>query len=296
MVFFQPNFRPRRSALFLPASNLRAIAKAATLACDTLIFDLEDSVADTERDQARVNLLERVAPTDFGRREKVVRVSAISSPHFEGDVAAALQANPDNILLPKLEHAGHLHELRRRIFTAGGPSSPGLWAMIETPLGLLNLRDFVDAATETGLCGLVVGPNDLAKSTGVAMRPGRAAMIPWFMQVIAAARAGGMCVLDGVYNNFADQAGFGAECAQGVELGFDGKTLIHPSQIPAVNAAFAPSTAEFERARRIVAAYGAPENAGKGAIQIDGEMVERLHLHYAETLLHHEAMFKTETD
>jgi len=274
MVFFFADWRPRRSVLFVPASNARAIAKSATLGADVLIFDLEDSVASAERGAARANLAD--LPTKESARERIVRIHRPDHEAFRDDIAAALTAHPDAILVPKVETANHLAAVREI-----APGIP-LWAMVETPLALLNLGEI---AAAPGLACLVLGPNDLARSTGVAMRPGRAAMIPWFMSVIAAARAHRLCVLDGVFNAFADAAGFAAECGQAAELGIDGKTLIHPSQVEPANRAFSPDPAELDHARAICAAFARPENAARGAISLDGEMIERLHLEQAERLL-----------
>jgi len=281
MVHLVENWRPRRSVLFMPASNERALAKAASLPCDALIFDLEDSVAPEQQEAARANLLAKVRQADFGPRERIVRTSASGHPEFARDFETAIQCEVDAILLPKVETAGELAAAAARLDEAG--SDARLWAMIESPRAILDIREIASATPS--LCCLVLGPNDLAKSTGVPMRPGRAAMIPWFMHVVAAARAHGLAVLDGVYNAFRDAEGFAAECAQAAELGFDGKTLIHPSQIEPANAAFSPSAAELEHAARIVAAFATPEATGRGAIQIDGEMVERLHLDSAVRLL-----------
>lgn len=279
MVFITPDWRPRRSVLFVPASNLRAIGKSASLPADAVIFDLEDSVSAGEQDAARTNLVERVASGDFGRRERIVRVSAVGGPDFAGDFAAALACAPDAILLPKVEDARTIAAVAPLL----GDSPTRLWAMIESPRAIVDVAGI--AGADPRLQCLVVGPNDLAKSTGVAMRPGRAAMVPWFMAVVAAARAGGLAVLDGVYNNFRDTEGFAAECMQGAELGFDGKTLIHPAQIEPANRAFSPAPDELDRARRIVAAYEDPANTGRGAISLDGEMIEPLHLESARQLL-----------
>ena len=291
MVFIPEHaekFRFRRSALFMPASNARALEKARTLSCDTLIFDLEDAVADDALGTAHENLLTLVKGEEFGGRERVIRVSAYGSPTFSEDLAVALACQPDAILLPKVEQAGTIAEVANLAGSDGPIPAPGLWtpaiwAMIETPMALLNLRE-ICAASKRLSC-LVVGPNDLAKATGTSMEQGRDAMLPWLMMIIAAARAHGQSVLDGVYNNFRDIDGLAAECAQGASMGFDGKTLIHPSQIDTANNAFGPSEKEIARAQAIVDAFSLPSADGKGAIQINGEMVERLHLAVAERLL-----------
>ncbi len=281
MVHLTKNWRPRRSVLFMPASNARALEKARTLACDGVIFDLEDSIAEGGKDEARRSLVDIAGKGDYGPRERIVRTNTANSPGFAADLKAALAISPDAILLPKLESAATLTEVSAHI----GKNGPALWAMIETAAAILEISEIVRAAPETGLTVLVIGPNDLAKSIGVTMRPDRRAMIPWFSSVIAPARAFDLAVLDGVFNNFSDHDGFEAECHQGAELGFDGKTLIHPSQIEPANRIFGPQDEEIERARKIVAAYELPANKTAGVINLDGEMVERLHLEAAKRLL-----------
>jgi len=292
MVFIPANgnspkpFRFRRSALFMPASNARALAKAPALSCDCLLFDLEDAVAEAERPQAFENLRKVVSNTDFGTRETVIRTSMAHSRHFDEDLAIAMECGANAILLPKVATDETITAVSAQLEKKG--SDAALWAMIETPLALINLAAIAGAGSPAKggrLECLVVGPNDLAKETGVSLSAGRTAMQPWLMQVVAAARAFGMSVLDGVYNNFRDAGGLAAECTQGAIMGFDGKTLIHPAQIEAANAAFGPSETELERARAIVSAFKRSENANRGAIQIDGEMIERLHLEMAERLL-----------
>lgn len=289
MVFVPENaetFRFRRSVLFMPASNARAIEKAGRLDCDAVIFDLEDSVSEADRPRAHDNLRALVAGADFGNRETVIRTSDPDSTNFAEDLDIAAGCGVDAILLPKVETSAQLSTTTELLENAGCTSR--LWAMVETPMALMNLREIVEHCAPVGggrLECLVVGPNDLAKATGVNLRDGRSAMQPWLMQVIAAARAFGLAVLDGVYNNFRDLEGLAAECAEGARMGFDGKTLIHPAQIEAANAAFGPSEEELSRARLIVESFNQPEHATSGAIQIKGEMVERLHLDMAQKLL-----------
>jgi len=288
MVFLDRDWRPRRSVLFLPASNPRAISRAAALPCDCVIFDLEDSVAPEMADAARRNV-RSIHPADFGRRERIVRVSAFGSLSFEADLEAALVAKPDAILLPKVEAAEPIVSVSARL--AGSGSAARLWAMVETPQAILEIAAI--ARADSRLQVLVMGPNDLSKTTGVPMLPGRVAFVPWFMSVIAAGRANRLCILDGVYNDFRNGEGLAEECRGGALLGFDGKTLIHPSQIDAANAAFSPSAEEFAAARRVVDAFALPENKLLGAIAFDGVMVERLHLENAERLLQWEHRFKS---
>jgi citrate lyase subunit beta / citryl-CoA lyase len=288
MVFLSPHWRPRRSLLYVPASNQRAIAKAAGLACDTVILDLEDSVAASMAEEARANL-RGIARDCFGGKEVVVRVSSLPSAGFGQDLAAALAVLPDAVLLPKVVNADAIRTMSARLASAGSPAR--IWSMVETPGAILEIASI--AAADPRLAALVIGPNDLAKATGVPMLPGRAAFVPWFMSVVAAARANGLCVLDGVYNQFRDTEGFAEECRQAASLGFDGKTLIHPAQIDAANAAFSPTEDDFAAARRIVEAFALPHNRDSGAIALDGGMVERLHLESAERLLQLESRFGT---
>ena len=273
MVFIPENipadFKLRRSALFMPSSNSRALEKAKTLVCDVLMFDLEDGVADEMRDAAHANLLNQVKGQDFGNSETVIRTSVPGASGFATDLKIAIECAPDAILLPKISTAEALLHVTRQV-----SADIKLWAMIETPLALMNLKEICNATPQ--LTCLIVGPNDLAKDTGTKMD--RKIMSSWLMMVIAAARAYDLCVLDSVYNRFRDLDGFAAECKEGAAMGFDGKTLIHPSQIEGANAAFGPMETEIARAKEIIAAFELAQNANKGAIQMDGEMVERMHL------------------
>ncbi|MBO6857404.1 MULTISPECIES: CoA ester lyase [Stappiaceae] len=271
--------RPRRSALYMPGSNARALEKAATLDVDCLLLDLEDAVAPDAKDMARTQIVEAVSARPYGNREVVIRINGLETPWGEDDLAAAVKANPDAILVPKVNGPADLQMVAHKLSLLGASADLKLWAMMETPLAMLN-------AAAIGACGqdpavrlscFVMGTNDLAKETRARLTPGRAAMTPWLMTCVAAARAGGIDILDGVYNAFQDEEGFAAECAQGVDMGMDGKTLIHPKQIAPCHAAFSPSEEEVAWARKINSLFDEPENAGKGAIQVDGKMVERLH-------------------
>lgn len=284
MVFIPANktgFRFRRSALFMPASNERALAKAPGLDCDAVIFDLEDAVGDGERKNALNNLIQLVRNVDFGKKETVLRTTRYEGPAFAADLDMAIECGVDVVLLPKVETPKAIHAAEAQLKAAG--SKAMLWAMIETPLALMNLKEIASASSR--LKSLVVGPNDLSKATGVSLADQRLALRPWLMQIVATARAYGLGVLDGVYNSFRDEEGFRMECEQGAAMGFDGKTLIHPSQILPANQCFGPNKRELDRAHIIVEAFGRKENANKGVIQIDGEMVERLHFEQAQTLL-----------
>lgn len=265
-----------RSALFLPASNARAIEKARTLDCDVAILDLEDAVAPEAKLEARAAAVEAVRSGGFGPRLGV-RINGLDTDWGADDLRALTDAGATLIVAPKVDDAD-----AARALTAALPSGAVLWAMIETPRALLNLNAI--AAVE-GLEALMLGVNDLAVGLRTGPSPDREPLKPWLAATVAAARAHGLLALDGVYNAFTDLEGFAAECAQGRLYGFDGKSLIHPSQIAPAHAAFAPSEAEIARARAIVAAFAAPDADGKGAIRVDGEMVERLHLSAAERVL-----------
>ena len=272
-------FRPRRSALYMPGSNARALEKARTLDVDCLILDLEDAVAPDSKDIARQQIVEAVTAGGYGSREVVIRVNGLDTPWGEADIAAAVTARPDAILIPKVNSLADLERVAHRLALAGAPQSLKLWAMMETPQAMLDAASIASAGRDPNvrLSCFVMGTNDLAKETRARLVKGRSVMLPWLMTCVAAARTGGIDILDGVYNDFNDLDGFADECAQGAEMGMDGKTLVHPKQVDACHAAFSPSEAEIAWARRINDAFALPENADKGAIQIDGKMVERLH-------------------
>jgi citrate lyase subunit beta/citryl-CoA lyase len=271
--------RPRRSVLYMPGSNARALEKAKTLACDGVVLDLEDSVAPDAKEAARDQVVEAVKAGGFGRREVFVRVNGLDTPWHADDLAAAAHAGSDAILVPKISNPQQLEMIGRRLLDMRTPEKTRVWAMIETPLAIFNVLAIAGAArdSETRLAGFILGTNDLAKETRARIVPGRAPMLPWLSQCVLAARHNGIDILDGVYNDTADAQGFAAECKQGVELGFDGKTLIHPSQIEPCNEAFSPSEEEVAQARKTIAAFELPENKNKGVVSIDGRMVERLH-------------------
>jgi len=271
--------RPRRSLLYMPGSNARALEKAKTLPADGVILDLEDSVAPETKEAARQQVADTVKAGGFGAREVFVRVNGVGTPWHADDLSAAAHAAPDAILVPKVSSADTLELIGRRLLDMGTDHKTRVWAMIETPLAIFNILQIAAAArdSETRLSGFVMGTNDLAKDTRARLVPGRAPMLPWLSMCIAAARIYGIDILDGVYNDISNADGFIKECAQGVELGFDGKTLIHPNQIEPCNKAFSPSSAEIEQARKMIAAFDLPENRGKGVVSIDGRMVERLH-------------------
>ena len=273
--------RRRRSALYMPASNTRAIAKARTLACDVVILDLEDAVAPDEKAAARDRVVEAVREGGFGARELVVRVNGLDTPWYADDIAAIHATGIDAVLVPKVSSVSDLVAVRASL----GEEGPPIWAMIETCAAILALPSLSAAAAGTRLTALIAGTNDLAKEMRCRLGADRMPLIPALTATIMAARAAGIVALDGVCNALDDTTRFAAECTQGAMLGFDGKTLIHPSQIDAANASFGPSEEELAWAHTIVTAFAKPENADKGAIRLDGEMVERLHLAEAEATL-----------
>lgn len=277
--------RPRRSCLYMPGANAKALEKAKTLPADVLLLDLEDSVAPDAKEAARDQVAAAVKAGGYGKREVVVRVNALATPWGRDDVAAAGSAKPDGILAPKVETAAQVAELDGAMSAAGFGAGASLWIMIETPRAIFSLPEIVAAAETTRLRVLVMGLNDLAKETRMRASSGRAAF-HWSMSAtVTTARMAGLTAIDGVYNDIADTAGFGAECRQGLEFGFDGKTLIHPSQIDACNAVFAPTSEEVTRARAVIDAFALPENAGKGVIKVDGRMAELLHLEEAKRVV-----------
>ena len=272
--------RPRRSVLYMPASNPKAIEKARTLPCDAVILDLEDAVAPDAKESARAAAVEAVKAGGFGAREVIIRVNGLDTPWGEADLAVAAQAGPDAILVPKVSSAAEVRRYDAAI--AAAPAATALWAMVETARSLFALEPIAAAAADTRLSLFVMGTNDLAKEIGWRLEPGRAAFAAALSLAVAAARAHGLSILDGVFNGLEDEAGLSEECCQGAAFGFDGKTLIHPRQIEPCNRAFSPSDAEVAHARAVISAFALPENAGKGAVRVEGRMAERLHLAQAE--------------
>jgi citrate lyase subunit beta/citryl-CoA lyase len=271
--------RPRRSVLYMPGSNARAIEKARTLPADAVILDLEDSVAPEAKAAARQQVMDAVTAGSFGAREVIVRINGLDTQWWLDDLNAVAKAKPDAVLVPKVSNPSHLEDVAERLVDISADQKIRVWAMMETPLAMLNARDIAAAASdvETRLAAFVMGTNDLAKETRAKITPGRAAMLPWLMNCVAAARAFGLDIIDGVYNDLADAEGFARECSEAREMGFDGKTLIHPNQIAPCNAAFSPSAEEVAQAQKIIAAFDLPENRDKGVVQLEGRMVERLH-------------------
>jgi citrate lyase subunit beta / citryl-CoA lyase len=286
-------FRPHRSALYMPATNLRALEKAKTLACDVVIMDLEDAVAPEMKAAARAQAVAAVQAGGYGRRELVIRVNAMDSPWFDADIAAAARSGADAVLLPKVS-GPEIVNVTQAMLRAAGAGGMRIWAMIETARGVSDIAAITAPASrpDARLACLVIGANDLAKDTGARMLPDRAPMLSWLQTVLLAARANGLSILDSVYNDFAHLDGCRAEAAQGRDLGFDGKTLSHPSQIGPVNEVFSPTADEVARASAVIAAFALPENHGKGVIRLNGAMVERLHEEMARRVVALDAMIR----
>ena len=263
----------------MPGSNARAIEKARTLPADAVILDLEDSVAPDAKAAARKQVVEAVTAGGFGAREVIVRVNGLDTPWHVDDITAAARAAPDAILVPKISTPQQLEGIGQRLFDLHTNHRTRVWAMIETPLAIFNILALAAEAddSESRLAAFVMGTNDLAKETRARIVPGRAPMVPWLMTCVAAARTHGVDILDGVYNDLGNAEGFARECGEARDMGFDGKTLIHPNQIEPCNAAFSPSAEEVAHARKIIAAFDLPETKAKGVVQLDGRMVERLH-------------------
>ena len=275
--------RPRRSLLFMPGSNARALEKARTLAADGLILDLEDAVAPDAKSLARDQIAQAVAARGFGKREVLIRINSLDSPWWLDDLNMAAAARPDGILVPKVSTVDDLKLVADRLAEANADPAVKVWAMIETARAILDADKLAAQASNPAmrLAGFVFGPNDIARETRIRMVPGRATMLPIITHCVLAAHAHGLEMLDGPYGDIGNMDGLREECAQSLDLGFDGKTLIHPSHLPICNAAFTPPADEVANARKIVAAFDLPENASRGAIQLEGRMVERLHAEIA---------------
>jgi citrate lyase subunit beta/citryl-CoA lyase len=271
----------------MPGSNARAIEKAHTLATDCVILDLEDAVAPDAKAMARDQVMAAVRAGGFGRREVVIRVNGLDTPWGHEDLAAAAEAAPDAILIPKVQDPDAIAAVELALQTARAPDRVRIWAMIEAPLAIIRAEAIAATATHelARLACFVLGTNDLAKETRARLIAGRAPMLAWLANAIAAGRAHGVDVLDVVYNDLGDAEGFRAECEQGRDFGFDGKTLIHPNQIDVANEVFAPSATELQGARAIIAEFAKPENAGRGVISLNGRMVERMHADMAERVV-----------
>jgi citrate lyase subunit beta/citryl-CoA lyase len=275
--------RPRRSVLYMPGSNTRALEKGRSLPADSLILDLEDAVAPDAKATARTQIAAALTEGGYGRREIVVRVNGLDSPWGRDDVTAMATSGADAVLLPKVESAAMVHELESLMDKAGAPASMGIQCMMETPLGMLNAQQ-VAGASKRITC-LVMGTSDLVKDLQAAHTPQRLPVLTSLGLCILAARACGVAIVDGVHLDLSDEAGFAAQCLQGKELGFDGKTLIHPKTIAKANEVFAPSGEEIAWSHKIIAAHAEAMAGGKGVVVVDGKLIENLHVENAQRLV-----------
>ncbi len=275
--------RPRRSVLYMPGSNARALEKGRTLAADGLILDLEDAVAPDAKETARDQIRSAIKEGGFGKRELIVRVNTIDTSWGHDDLVTAATMGADAILLPKVESAGTVHQAEEILDTAGAPDSLAVWCMMETPLGMLHAEEVSEASPR--VCALVMGTSDLAKDLQCAHTRDRLPFITSLGLCMLAARAAGIAILDGVHLDLNDDEGFECSCRQGAELGFDGKTLIHPKTIDAANEAFSPSKEEVEWSKKIIATHAEATAEGKGVVVVEGKLIENLHVLNAERLV-----------
>ncbi len=277
------DLRPRRSVLYMPGANERALEKAQTIPADALILDLEDAVAPDAKPEARERVCAAATSGLYGAKEIAIRANGIGTEWHDADLAAIAEAGPDAVVVPKINRAAEVHQIEQALEAAGAPDRTRIWAMLETPIAMLSAHEI--ASSSERLAVLVMGTNDLAKELQAAHVPGRQPLLQGLGLCLLGARAAGKVILDGVYNDIKDEAGFLAECQQGQQLGFDGKTLIHPSQVDPCNATFAPSAEEVEKAGRVIAAFEEAEASGKGVVTVDGRMVENLHVEQARRTL-----------
>ena len=278
----EPGVQVLRSVLYMPSSNARALEKAKTIPADAIIFDLEDAVAPDAKELTRAQACEAVRSGEYGGRELTIRCNGLDTPWGEADLRAAATAGPAAVVIPKVSGAAHLAEVVSVLDDTGAPPELTVWAMVETPTAILDVRDI---AGFDRVSVLVMGTNDLAKELRAALVPGRAPLVPHLASALLAAREVGVVILDGVYNDVKDLEGFEAECLQGAQLGFDGKTLIHPTQVEIANRVWAPDAAEIEHAQRVIEAFEQAEREGKGVVTVDGRMIENLHVDNARRTL-----------
>jgi citrate lyase subunit beta/citryl-CoA lyase len=278
-----PELRPRRSVLYMPGANERALEKAKTLPADALILDLEDAVSPDAKEAARERVCAAAASGDYGRREVTIRVNGIDTEWHDADLRAAAQAGPAAVVVPKVNSAREVNNIERALELAGAPEHTKIWAMLETPVAILHAEGI--AAASDRLTVLVMGTNDLAKELHAEFVPDRAPLLHGLSLALLAARATGKVILDGVYNDVKNLPGFEAECLQSRQYGFDGKTLIHPGQLEPCNRVFAPSEKEIENARRIIDAFAAAQAEGRGVVTVDGRMIENLHVDNSRRVL-----------
>lgn len=276
------DLRPRRSVLYMPSSNERALDKAKTLPADAIIFDLEDAVAPDAKESARPMAVAAASSGEYGNKELTIRCNGLDTPWGTHDIAAAARSGASAVVIPKVASVEYVEQVSRLLGAAGAPDSMMIWPMIETPTAIFDVRHI---AAHPRVAVLVMGTNDLARELRAALVPGRHPLVPLLATALAAAREAGKVILDGVYNDVKNLEGFRDECVQGAEMGFDGKTLIHPGQVDIANEVWAPSEADVEHARKVIAAFDEAVREGRGVITVDGRMIENLHVANAQRTL-----------
>jgi len=277
------DLRPRRSVLYMPGANERALEKAKGLAADALILDLEDAVAPDVKAEARGRVCAAVRSGEYGAKELTIRINGLGTEWHDADLAAVAAAGPHGVVVPKVNSADEVRALVDALVAAGAPTHTALWAMLETPVAMLHAEEIASASDR--LTVLIMGTNDLAKELHAQHVPGRAPLQFGLQACLMAARLAGKVILDGVYNDIKDDEGFRSECLQGRQFGFDGKTLIHPSQVGPCNEVFAPSEAEIASSGEIIAAFDEATTAGRGVVTVNGRMIENLHVDDARRVL-----------
>ena len=276
------NYRPRRSVLYMPAANERALEKAKNLEADALIFDLEDAVSPENKELARDQACAAASSSEYGHRELTIRCNGLDTPWGTDDVLAAAAAAPAAVVIPKVDGPDYLDQVSTLLDKGGAPPSTRIWAMVETPSGILKVDQI---AGHERIAVMVMGTNDMAKELRATITPNRHALLPYLAKCLLSARAADIGILDGVYNDINDETGFSSVCLQGAQMGFDGKTLIHPRQLAAANKIFAPSDGDIAEADIIVTAFEQAQAAGKGVVVVNGQLVENLHVAAARRLL-----------
>lgn len=275
-------YRPRRSVLYMPAANERALEKAKDIQADALIFDLEDAVAPDSKEIAREQACAAASSSEYGNRELTIRCNGLDTPWGKDDLLAAAAAGPAAVVIPKVDGSSYLDEISELLDQGGAPSSTQIWAMVETPIGILNVEEI---ARHERMSVMVMGTNDMAKELRASITADRQALLPYLAMCLLSARAAGIGILDGVYNDIKDESGFEDVCVQGAEMGFDGKTLIHPNQVAPTNEIFSPSLDELDFHQRVIEEFEAAEKDGRGVLTVDGKMIENLHVDEARRAL-----------
>ena len=276
------NYRPRRSVLYMPAANERALEKAKDLQADALIFDLEDAVSPENKELARDQACAAASSSEYGNRELTIRCNGLDTPWGTDDVLAAAAAAPAAVVIPKVDGPDYLDQVSTLLDKGGAPPSTRIWAMVETPSGILKVDQI---AGHERIAVMVMGTNDMAKELRATITPNRHALLPYLAKCLLSARAADIGILDGVYNDINDETGFSSVCLQGAQMGFDGKTLIHPNQVAPTNKIFSPSLDELDFHRQVIEEFEAAEKDGRGVLTINGKMIENLHVDEARRAL-----------